>query len=424
MNDHQKQIPIPRRAIRMAAAVIGILFFLVCLWMSAVTGLSRVYQSYAANARRLDGADAALRLTPTDPQAHLIRAALLRTENRLTEAIKEYEQAAALRPRDYVLRLSLGFARDEAEDHEGAITAFKDAVALAPDYAEPHWQLGNVLLRAGRTDEAFMELRRASQSNRAFLLPLIDLAWNIYQADIALVEQAVQPQDSAARLELARFAARHGKAADAAKIFRNLGNAAQEDRRLLLTDLLAAKQFKLAYEVWSSGPEPGPGTAAITDGGFEEQIKPDDPGFGWQIARNVQSMRAAVDQTQPHQGRNSLRLDWAGDSDPASQILSQLVLVEPNARYRLRFAGRSEELVTGGLPMVAVIDANSKETARLVQSEPLGPKTTPWRESSVEFATGNETNAVYVVVRRQNCSRSPCPIFGRVWLDDFAIEKL
>lgn len=418
--------PTYKRVIRAAVAIAGFVFCLFCLWMAARTGLSRLYSTYAADAGRIEGADAALELTPSDPEAHLIRGALLKADNRLGEAIREYEKAAMLRPRDYVLWLELGLARDEAQDQAGAINAFQEAVALAPYYADPRWQLGNVLLRAGRVDEAFALMRRAAQSNHALMPQLIDLAWNIYNGDVASVEQAVQPQASTTRLALARFAAKHGKAGDAARIFRTIENVSEEDRRALLTELLAAKEFKVAYEVWSTeaGKARSHSDSGFTDGGFEEQINFDEPGFGWQIARNLQTVRASLDQAQPHSGSGSLRLDWSGDASPTTQIISQTVPVEPNARYRLRFAVRTEDLVTGGLPVVAILDASAKDSTQLAQSDPFPPKTAPWQEWSVEFETGKETQAVLVILRRQSCTGNPCPIFGRVWLDDFSLQKL
>jgi tetratricopeptide (TPR) repeat protein len=294
--------PTYERVIKTIAALFGLVFCLFCLWTTGQIGLSRLSSTYAANTGQLEAADAATRLTPSDPEAHLIRAALLKADNRFGEAIHEYEQAAALRARDYVLWLEVGLARDQAEDEGGAIEAFKEAVALAPDYAEPRWQLGNALLRSGRMDEAFQEMRRAAQSNQTLLHQLIDLAWNIYQGDVSSVEQAIQPQNASARLALARFAARHGRALEGAGIFRTIENLSEEDRREFLKELLSAKQFNIAYEVWLAipGRSTGHSTSGFTDGGFEEQINLEDQGFGWQIARNLASVRASLDRAQRH----------------------------------------------------------------------------------------------------------------------------
>jgi tetratricopeptide (TPR) repeat protein len=410
----------------MALAITGIAFCIFCLWMAARAGLSRLYSNYAANTARMDVADAAIALSPSDPESHLARAMLLKGENRLDEAILEFEQSAAHRPKDYVLWLELGIARDQAEDEEGAESALKEAVALAPTYAEPHWQLGNVLLRGGRMDEGFQEMRLAAESNHAFLPQLIDLAWNLYRADVPLVEQAIRPQTDASRLALARFAARQGKAADGARIFRAIENISEEDRRAFLNDLLAAKEFNVAHEVWLSvaGRDEGHSETGFTDGGFEGQIKLDEPGFGWQIDKNPQALKLSLDTARPHNGSNSLRLYWSGDSNPASNIITQTVLVEPGARYRLSFASRSEELVTGGLPLLVVLDANARDTTQLAESDALSEKSTPWQERSFEFVTGKETQAVLVVLRRRSCGGGPCPIFGRLWLDDFSLQKL
>ena len=44
-------------------------------------------------------------------------------------------------------------------------TALRRAVALAPAYSFPHWYLGNLLLRNNRFDEAFPELRTATEAD-------------------------------------------------------------------------------------------------------------------------------------------------------------------------------------------------------------------------------------------------------------------
>jgi len=45
--------------------------------------------------------------------------------------------------------------------------ALRRAVELAPSYSHPRWQYGNLLLRQGRTDDAFAQLfaRRPKQTN-------------------------------------------------------------------------------------------------------------------------------------------------------------------------------------------------------------------------------------------------------------------
>jgi tetratricopeptide (TPR) repeat protein len=422
MNENPE--PSYQRLIRVALACLGLLLCLFCAWTAAVAGLSRLYSAYGLKADRLDAADSAVNLTPSDPRAHLIRAALLKESDRGDEALKEYERAVALRPRDYVLWLELGEARDQMEDAEGALVALREAVRLAPNYAEPRWQLGNVELRRGRYDEAFADMRRAAASKPALLPQMIDLAWSVYRGNVTTIEQAVQPQTPEAMLTLARLAAKRGKPLDAARIFRAVGQVSEEEKRALLVELLNTKQFRTAYEIWSTGTgkERPDASASLTDGGFEETINLNDPGFGWQVAREVSSVQVSSDTVEPHGGKKSLLLDWKGDVSPASSIISQLVLVEPNARYRLRFSARTDQLVTGGLPLVVVTDPS--DARPLAQSEAFAQRTSPWRDYEVEFTTGKDTQAVLIALRRQACSSVPCPVFGRVWLDDFSIQRL
>jgi tetratricopeptide (TPR) repeat protein len=419
-----------RRVVQAATAGLCVLFCLYCLWAAGRAGFSRLLSASAANPVRHsllnygqpDAADSAIRLTPSDPEAHLVRAVLLQADGKLDGAILEYERAAALRPRDYVLWLELGLARDQAQDVDGAANALKNATRLAPFYAEPRWQLGNFLLRAGRPDEAFIEMRSAVESNPALLPQLIGLAWVAFDGDVRSAEQAIQPRAPASRLAWARFLAKRGKGEEAISIYRTVPEISDDDRRLLVDQLLAVRQFEQAYEVWSRGESKRPPGDGFTDPGFEGQIKLDESGFGWRVAGDLQTLQVSADPERPYQGAVALRLDWHGGPPAASHVVSQLVLVEPNARYRLRFAARSEQLVSGGPPILTVTEGVD-EARRLAESAPLPLDTSGWQVYALDFAAGNDTRAVSVALRRQGCSGGPCPIFGRLWLDDFSLLK-
>jgi hypothetical protein len=327
-----------------------------------------------------------------------------------------------------VLWLDLGLARDQANDVDGALAAFRESVRLAPFYAQPRWQLGNTLFRAGRRDEAFAELRRSITSNPKLLPQAISLAWAASGGDVQVVERTLQPQTPSAHLDLASFFIRHGKATEAIAQFRAAGGVSDEQRRVLLADLLASKNFVEAFEVWSSGRqengESNPqGIGAIVNGGFEEPITLDDPGFGWQLATNLPAVRTSLDKTEPHTGSYSLRLDWSGNSDPSAGVISQLVLVQPNTRYRISFAARTREMLTIGLPIVTVTDAGSGESV-LGQSKTFPQGTSGWQDFTVEFATTETTKAVLIAIRRQNCATAPCAAIGHAWFDDLSLQRL
>ncbi len=146
----------PNSSARVAVAV-GLLVLLVLLtWNVARSGYASLLTTYAAQTNQISLADSAVRLGTSNPDAHHVRATILESID-LPGAVAEHYQAALTRPDDYVLWLSLARACELSGDSTAAIAAAKQAAPLAPDYAEPHYQLGNILLRAGQTDEAFKE---------------------------------------------------------------------------------------------------------------------------------------------------------------------------------------------------------------------------------------------------------------------------
>jgi tetratricopeptide (TPR) repeat protein len=416
------------RSLRAVAALA--LLFLCALAMRSAwrAGAGRLRAKEATRALLKEQAEKAVAVSPADPETHSALAAALYNAGDLPGTLGALERAASLRPRDYLLWLQLGRVRDEAGDHEGALLAMREAVRLAPYYSEPRWQYGNVFYRAGRFDEAFRELRRAAESDPALFPVLTDLAWGTYKGDVRAVEEIVNPQTDALRLSLARFFVKKGKITEALSLFRAAAGISGEEQRKLLAELIKNKQFKAAYEVWDAGggAEPGRrpgGPAGLTDPGFEGRINLSEAGYGWRQERSLEGVRLSLETKGPKSGSRCLLIEWSGHSQPESPVVSQLVLVEPNTRYRLSFFTRTEEVVTGGPPVLVVTDAGDDEARVLGQSQAFPRATNGWQEYETVFTTPGTAEAVLISVRRQSCQTDPCPVFGRVWLDDFTLSR-
>ncbi len=392
-------------------------------------GSSRLFSRYARVTQRVDAADKAIEFAPADPEGYYERALAFSEEGRTDEAARDFETSARLRPFEYSQWLKLGIALDLNGDQTGAQAALKLAVRRAPYYAQPRWQLGNVMLRAGLWDEAFAELRRAYASDPELLPATINLAWGAFGGDAQAVLKAVNPETQQTRLAVARFLSGHGNVAEAIELFRAAGGITKDDRRALLNRLLADGRYREAYEAWmktardAGSAENEKGTAKITDGSFENLSQLDEPGFGWQVARNTGAVEIGLDDTKASAGTHSLRLEWRGNSDPSVPLVSQLVLVEPDSHYKLSFAARTDQLVTGGLPLIIVTDAG-KDRQLLGEAAGLAQGTNEWRDYSLEFETGDAAGAVLILLQRRKCDGDPCPAFGSVWLDDFSLRKL
>ena len=400
-----------------SVALIAVLAFLA--WTASSIGFANRYTTHAARSGQLEATNSAINLNPKDPEAHFMRASILVSDDRVA-ANAEATQAVALRPRDYVFWLGLAQTRELNNDLSGAIDAATQAVGLAPSYSQPHWRLGNALVRAGRFDEGFRELRMAAASDPALLPSIIDLAWHLSNEDADYVKNAVQPNTVEARIALSNYFRSHGKFAEAVQVIREAGASANDYRQRLLAELVSQKHFADAYQLWATGHGANSGkTNPLFDPSFEASRDFSEPGFGWRTGKS-QRVAFTTDSQTSAEGKTSLKIEFNGESEPALALLSQLAMVEPNTRYALKFVGRSDQLVSGGLPVMRIVDADSNN---VLGESVLRQQTDDWLEYAIDFAVPDKTSFIEIRLQRQSCSTNPCPIFGTLWLDRFTLQK-
>ena len=403
---------------RVAVTILCIAFCLFLIQASARFGFSRMLARYALIENALPAADQAVQLTPSDADVHRSRAAIFNRLQNPTEAAQSLETAATLRYRDDILWIELGNTREELGDTAGALAALDQAVHYAPHYAHTHWQRGNLLLRMRRPTDAFNELRLAAKANPAYTPNLIDLAWGISGEDIKTTESILEIKDDTTRLALIRFLARNGKGREVVDQIAKLDQPPSAELQNELARLLiAAKAYREAFDLWRAVNH---NTQLPINGGFEEPFATNDAGFGWIIAAD-QKNRAAIDVAEKFGGAKSLQINLDGAWTPGTPLLSQTIVIDPNKTYRLSFAVKTKDLVTGGPPVILVIDGNNNQL--LGRSENLPTATTPWRTLNLNFNTTSTSQAVIIRLQRNNCDSSPCPIFGTLWLDEFHIEQ-
>lgn len=411
--------------VRIAFAALLIILFVLAISTSATIGYSRSISREATHTATLSLADAdrAVHLSPLDPEVHDNRATVLQKLDRPAEAASELEKLVALRPTDFWPWLRLGHARDVLNDHGGALAAYRQSVWLAPYYAQPHWYLGHLLLRENQTAEAFAEFRLAVNSDPSLLNDAIGFAWATFDKDARAIVDAIQPRSPAEYAALARFFVDRGNLDEAMAMYHSSGGFSRQDRKEFLNALVSAKRFTEAYEVWSPGRENGDGIEAVLNGGFENPIPLDDPGFGWQLPKNLDAARITADSSTHRSGGRSLRMDFNGNVDPSARLLSQVVLVKPNTRYQLSFSFSSRDLATVSLPVITVMDANS-DTTPLAPAVTMSAGTAEWSDHKMQFATPAGATAIVIAVQREACASPPCAIYGHIWLDCFSLEKL
>lgn len=412
----------PRRII---IAVLASAALVWAIWQAENTGRARALAEEADQTDDLAGADRAVKLSASDPDTHAVRGGVLQRAGEYAQAVTECRRAVQLRPRDYFLWMLLGVTEDLNNDQDAALAALRHSVSLAPTYARPRWQLGNLLLRAGQTDQAFVELGKAAVGDSELLPNVIDLAWGIYHGDMIAVQAAVPLRTDAARIEFAIFLARHKQNKAAADQFAFVHDASSNRSEALLSELLTARAFADAYRVWAQmrGASATDAIGSVRNGGFEEPLTVGESGFGWQIVPDIANVKMSVDGTEHQSGSKSVRIEFGGNSTPSQPLLTQLVLVKPLTRYHLSFAAMSRDIVSAGLPVVILKDASDTAAALLGQSAPLRSDAAGWRDFSIDIVTGAKTETILLSVERQNCSTAPCPAFGTMWLDSVSIAS-
>jgi hypothetical protein len=159
----------------------------------------------------------------------------------------------------------------------------------------------------------------------------------------------------------------------------------------------------------------------FNDGGFESEIAPAGRAlFGWNMTQG--SGQVVIVARGAHGGRRALRVSFGASGQVDFRNVWQTVAVEPGARYRLSFFVKTEELRSAAT-LAAVVSEPATPDAPLASSAPAPQGTQDWQPVSFEFAAGPKTEAVLVRLTRVPCTEGSCPIYGKIWYDDFNLER-
>jgi hypothetical protein len=363
-------------------------------------------------------------LAPDDPQTHHAAAVQLEKSfdpGDIEKALRQYEITAALAPENYQFWLDLGRARDRSGDAEGAERALRRALDLAPHYSRVQWALGNNLLRQGRIEEAFAEIRKAVAGDPAFAGPAAAAAWQFFDGDLARIRNAMgaSSQFDAA---LVALLTRENRFDQAMELWRSIGpddkkTSLKETGQAILAKLIEGKRFRDAAIV-SAEINEARAIGQVTNGGFESAVKPDGAEiFEWQIGAGLQP-QIVLNNSQKHGGSNSLLLIFNANDAKEFRSVSQTVAVEPSRSYELEVFYRSD-LKTSAVFKWQVVDAGGTQIA---MTEPVALKA-DWTRLSTRFTVPANSDGVVIRLMREGCGQV-CAISGSLWFDDVAIKVL
>jgi len=380
----------------------------------------------------LNVAQMAASMAPRDPLPHWRIAQVSQKILPLDQqgpAVAEYEKAVSLSPYDYRLWTSLGTAQEQAGDPAKAEQALRRAVALAPAYAYPHWYLGNLLLRSARYDDAFAELRLASEADPELRPQQFNLIWAIYGGEQDALQKAVGP-NSAARSAFALYLLGQKHFDEGLRLWNGLSPEEKiknkETAQSIITTLNAELRFHDAVQVWNqvSSEKLTVEEGRVFDASFEEQLGYGaEAVFGWQV-KSGPFVSIGIDPSKGHNGARSLRLVFQVRSNIEGINVGQLVPVTPRTEYDFECYVSTEKLETGSAPQIQIMDPTNGQMLAASGMAPGG--TNDWTRVNFSFKTGDKTEAVNLRIVRVSCGSEEmpvCPIFGSVWYDDFSFKR-
>ena len=379
----------------------------------------------AQNTNVLEVSDWAISLAPHDPQTHYT-AAVLREKTFVpadsVRSLDEYERTAALAPDDFRTWLALGRAREHAGDAAGAERALRRALEAAPHYSEVKWILGNTLLRQGKRDEAFAEMRGAAEGDPArYANPTAAIVWQLFDGDSAQVKRFLG--DSAVfKAPLMNRLTGEKRFAEAAEIWASLNDEQKKTAFLdngiqLFTNALEVGKYRDALSIWEQTNAEDFDAEKIYNGGFEADVKAADASvFDWRIDAGVQP-QISLDDAQKHGGARSLVAVFNSPTGREFRGVSQAIVVEPGKKYAFEMFYKSELKTTATLLwQVAAPDG------KVLAATPAIAPVAGWTNLRIEFTVPDKVDAIYIRPVRETCRSTLCPISGRVWFDDFSLQ--
>lgn len=413
--------------------VLPALIALLGAWAAARWYVGNTVAEYAppVDEGGVEMARLAVRWAPGDPLTHLRLALLLEksfSAENLAAAVREYQLAVQASPYDYRFWMELGRALEAEGNAESGEKALLRAVELAPSYSYPRWYYGNLLLRQGKTDEAFVQLARAAEADDNMAGPVFGLASQVFGGDVEKIVQVLPAP--AVRLQLAISLINNGKFDEASRVLRKISAADRKAQEPLTTQILKSlldrKQFHAALAL-SRELQPDqsqlPTPEQFWNGNFEKPVPLSDTApFHWVISNRPQA-QITIDP-RGHGDAGSLRIIFKASAKLESIPVSQTIIVEPDAQYKIQFYQRTETLTSASTPVVTVSDSVNNE--QLAASQPAPTGTNDWHLVILEFKTKPNHEGISVALVRNPCDdkQQICPIFGTVWYDDFNLQRV
>ena len=370
---------------------------------------------------------AAARYIPSSPRLQIRLTEFETREGLWSDAEFHARRAIDLSPYDYRPYEFLATIQQHRQQIREAQQSVRAALRLFPGDVDSHWQLATLLLIDGRLTDSLPEFR-AADGDPAVLRAALDLLWEESRNDVGVL-RAVTPDIIKDRLVLADFLLEKSRPVESADVIRQTEPKtvlADHESSTYLNSLIHAGHVALAHDLWRQLMVPGTEASedrqnVVWNGGFESDILVDFAHFNWSISPNDYA-QVSIDSNTAHTGRRSLRMDFLGRETTRLDIeITQLLVVRPGARYRVRYYVKTENL-TGPGGLRVVLSPRTASPAWIAASDPASIGSNDWQEQAFEFTAA--VPDVVIAIKQRPMFSYEDPTRGTVWFDDFEVAEV
>jgi len=401
----------------------------------AATALSffSIRNALAAHAAGLGtraGYERAVRLEPRNPRNWYLLGRYWQyniEDPDLQQAIANYQRALSLEPHSADTLLDLAEAYDGEGRTDDARRAFLSAKSAYPSSADVAWRYGNFLLRENSMEPAFSEIHRAVAEDPRLAAEAFSRCWRARPDPEMILDQIIPPSKDAYVSILRDLSA--SRQVDAAlAVWKRLAalhaSVSLPEIGPFTNLLLQSGHFPDMQSVWQQAvaimpdpPPPDPPGSVLWDGGFESSVAGD--GLAWQYPKERHGVGAALDRSQKHSGRQSLRLAFSGQDNSGYAEACHYVLVHPGVSYRLSGWVEVKDFDTSEGIRLRLSVPGSAGAASAETSDVRG--TEPWTRLSLLWTATPDARVASVCVVRLAGGSFEGNVHGSAWIDDVSL---
>lgn len=408
-----------------------LVFALICAVFLAYFSVRNALAAQYVGLQTREGYERAARLEPRDFLNWLLLGRYWQynlEEPDTARALQAYNMALSLNPRSADLWSDVGLAYETEENVPAARDAFLHAKSAYPLSAEIAWRYANFLLRQGDLDAAFLEMRRAVQTEPKRGAEALSRALSA-EPNIDLVLDRVLPSVSDAYTGAIFDQVSEGHTANAVLVWNRLAALhpklpLQTYTYYLVMALLREKQVAEAQRVWKQAADfagysnlPGPADSLLWDGGFESGVF--GAGFAWALPGGLQDVQFSFDTREKHSGSQSLRLLFNGRHNLGLNGPCAEVSVQPSTDYHFAAWVKTLSITTEQGIRFQLRPVGTQDNATVQTSDLRG--TQPWTNIATSWTSGKNLQEMQVCVARLPSQEFDDKIQGIAWVDDVSL---